>query len=250
MSKQRAIVLSLATFTFAALVIIGSALTGAANHIDNVHWIGNPLPPCFVDAKLCGGHVLGSDEIGRDMLIRLIVGARTTLIVSLCALVCAVLIATALAQLTRRVRFTKWVVSRIADAIASISPWPYVAVISSISIGKRGPLLDGLWLALWAGLLCWPALWRVMVEGWPADPLLKKFGRCWCMLILLFVTVDFFGYGVRPPLASLGNMLSNVQENMQIAWWAAVLPALCAFLLVLTIEVAVRIGGTSLDETS
>src|SRR5579884_1421430 len=44
------------------------------NAIDNVHWQGNPLPPCFVDASQCGGHSLGSDENGRDLLARLIFG--------------------------------------------------------------------------------------------------------------------------------------------------------------------------------
>src|SRR5215469_14130751 len=125
MTKRSAILLSVAILAFAALVIAGSALVGAANYIDNIHWIGSPLPPCFVDAKACGGHVLGTDEIGRDMLTRLIVGARTTLIVSLCALVCAGIFASGLAMLALRVQFAKMAVSRIADAISSISPWPY-----------------------------------------------------------------------------------------------------------------------------
>src|SRR5215469_7416873 len=38
------------------------------NFIDNVHWQGNPLPPCFQDAEQCGHHLLGSDEVGRDLL--------------------------------------------------------------------------------------------------------------------------------------------------------------------------------------
>lgn len=66
------------------------------NAIDNVHWQGNPLPPCFQDATACGGHVLGSDENGRDMLARLIFGARISLTVGVAAVVVELIIGTIL----------------------------------------------------------------------------------------------------------------------------------------------------------
>jgi peptide/nickel transport system permease protein len=62
--------------------------------IDNVHWQGPPVPPCFVDAHLCGGHVLGTDETGRDLLARLIFGARISLTVGVAAVIMELIIGT------------------------------------------------------------------------------------------------------------------------------------------------------------
>ena len=66
------------------------------NAIDQVHWQGNPLPPCFQDSHLCGGHTLGTDENGRDLLARLIFGARISLTVGVAAVIMELIIGTLL----------------------------------------------------------------------------------------------------------------------------------------------------------
>jgi peptide/nickel transport system permease protein len=66
------------------------------NAIDNVHWQGNPLPPCFQDASQCGRHTLGSDENGRDLLSRLMFGARISLTVGVAAVIMELIIGTLL----------------------------------------------------------------------------------------------------------------------------------------------------------
>ena len=243
MSKTTAVALSIFVIALTALIIAGSVLSGTADYIDAVHWVGSPLPPCFADATTCGGHILGTDGVGRDMLARLIVGARTTLVVALFALVCETLIAAALAQLAGRFDVVRRVVARVADAISSIPPWIYLLLLSAISLGKTEPLIGGLSLALWAAILCWPALWRLMIENWSPTPILKKVAHELSMFILAFVTVDFFGFGIQPPLASLGNMLVDMQADMQIAWWAASFPAIATFLIVFAIEIIARIGA-------
>ena len=59
-------------------------------------------------------------------------------------------------------------------------------------------------------------------------------------IIVLLATLDFFGHGIQPPTASWGNMLSDAQEDITIAWWAAVFPAICLFGAVLAIEIIRR----------
>jgi peptide/nickel transport system permease protein len=55
-------------------------------------------------------------------------------------------------------------------------------------------------------------------------------------IIILESTLSFLGFGIQPPTASWGNMLSDAQENITIAWWAAVYPGLCIFATVLAIN--------------
>jgi peptide/nickel transport system permease protein len=245
MPKRSVAGLSIAFVLLAIIIVASASLTETANYIDTAHWIGNPLPPCFVDSKLCAGHLLGTDEVGRDMLARLTVGLRTSLIVSLVALVFSVGIAALLALLARRSSVASMIVGRIADAISSISPWAYLMIVSAISLGKKEPILGGLWLALWGGILCWPALWRTMIATWSPRPILRKAERDLSTFLLVFAAVDFFGFGIQPPLPSLGNMLVNMQENMQIGWWIAVMPAIVIFALVLGVEITARVGEST-----
>ena len=70
------------------------------NAIDEVHWQGNPLPPCFQDAVACGAHSLGTDENGRDLLSRLMFGARISLTVGVAAVIMELFIGTLLGALS------------------------------------------------------------------------------------------------------------------------------------------------------
>jgi peptide/nickel transport system permease protein len=69
------------------------------NGIDEVHWQGNPVPPCFVSAAQCGGHFLGLDENGRDLLSRLMFGAQISLTVAVSAVIMELVIGTLLGAL-------------------------------------------------------------------------------------------------------------------------------------------------------
>src|SRR5579884_1003016 len=70
------------------------------NAIDEVHWQGTPLAPCFQDAAACGGHSLGTDENGRDLLSRLMYGARISLTVGVAAVIMELFIGTLLGALS------------------------------------------------------------------------------------------------------------------------------------------------------
>src|SRR5947209_5295799 len=64
--------------------------------IDQTWWHGDPVPPCFLAAAQCGHHLLGTDEVGRDLLSRLLFGAQISLEVSVFAVVVEITIGTVL----------------------------------------------------------------------------------------------------------------------------------------------------------
>jgi len=55
-------------------------------------------------------------------------------------------------------------------------------------------------------------------------------------VIITESTLSFLGFGIQPPTASWGNMLSNAQGTLEQAWWVAVLPGLCILVTVLAIN--------------
>ena len=55
-------------------------------------------------------------------------------------------------------------------------------------------------------------------------------------VIILESALSFLGFGIQPPTASWGNMLSNAEATLQDQWWAAVFPGLCILFTVLAIN--------------
>jgi peptide/nickel transport system permease protein len=241
MSKRRLIVAIVGLAAIVALFLAGRLTFDYSNAIDNVNWAGYPGLPCFLKAANCGGHILGTDEEGRDLLARLVVGAFVTLAVSLCALFLELVTYAAIQALARFTGNTvRYVVGRCADAVTAFTPWPFIMLVGGVLDVRQ---VEGWWrltiVVLVASVLMSARLIRRRL---PSADLPKTLAREWTTLILLLATIDFFGFGVMPPTASLGNMLADIQMNLQIAWWAAVLPGVSLFLICLLIEVAGRAG--------
>ena len=55
-------------------------------------------------------------------------------------------------------------------------------------------------------------------------------------VIIVESVLSFLGFGIQPPTASWGNMLSNAEATLQDQWWAAVFPGLCILFTVLAIN--------------
>ena len=245
MSKRARIGLAVVFIAIAALIVGAAALQSASVSIDNAHWAGYPMPPCFQNAKICGGHVLGTDENGRDLLARLVVGSRTSLGISFFTLLLELIFGIALGALARRggsvVRF---VILRSTDALASFPGWALVLAVMLLDWRThRSAFWIGTVVILTAALFS-PHVVRLVAGSVERSrlfaDLLAQAGRDAGQIILFLATVDFFGWGVQPPTPSLGNMLSNMQPNVEMAWWNAILPALCIFAFVFPLQIAVR----------
>jgi peptide/nickel transport system permease protein len=238
------------------------------NAIDNVHWQGTPLPPCFQDAAQCGGHPLGTDEVGRDLLSRLLFGARISLTVGLFAVLMEVIIGTTVGAIAGY--YGGWIdylLMRLTDVFLSIPLLPLLLVLTAIvaASSSKAALSFGV-IVLIVGLLIWPNVARLVRASFlslrerefceaaralgnsdariifrhllpnAVAPIVVQATLDVANVIVLESTLSFLGLGIQPPTASWGNMLANAQSNLETAWWAAVFPGLCILVTVLAIN--------------
>ncbi len=237
------------------------------NFIDPA-WQGNPLPPCFQDGAACAHHLLGSDEVGRDILSRLLFGARISLQVGIFAVVMEVVIGTILGAVAGYYGgWVDWLIMRITDVFLSIPLLPLLLVLTAIVAASSSKAALGFGvIVLIIGALSWPPVARLVRASFltlrerefaeaaravgnndlriifrhllpnAIAPIVVQATLDVANVIVLESTLSFLGFGIQPPTASWGNMLANAQANLQIAWWAAVFPGLCILITVLAIN--------------
>jgi peptide/nickel transport system permease protein len=265
--------LAIAGLVVLVLMVSGAVFAGQLapydpNAIDNVHWQGTPLPPCFQDASQCGGHPLGTDEVGRDLLSRLLFGARISLMVGLFAVLMEVVIGTTLGAISGYYGGrTDWAIMRVTDVFLSIPLLPLLLVLTAIvaASSSKAALNFGV-IVLIIGGLSWMSVARLVRASFlslrerefaeaaraignndgriifrhllpnAVAPIVVQATLDVAGVIILESTLSFLGLGIQPPTASWGNMLSNAQANLQTAWWAAVFPGLCILATVLSIN--------------
>ena len=238
------------------------------NAIDNVHWQGNPLPPCFQDATQCGGHLLGSDENGRDLLSRLMYGAQISLTVGVAAVIMELIIGTLLGAVAGYYGgWVDYVMMRVTDVFLSIPLLPLLLTLTAIvaASSSKASLGFGVIVVI-IGALSWPGVARLVRASYLSlrereyteaakalgngdtrimlrhllpnaiAPIIVQATLDVANVIVLESTLSFLGFGIQPPTASWGNMLANAESNLEVAWWAAVFPGLCILITVLAIN--------------
>ena len=212
---------------------------------------------------------LGTDESGRDVLSRLLVGGRVSLAVGLASMILSVTIGTAVGVLAGLgQRWADALLMRLTDATLSI---PTIFVVISV-LTFLGPSVPTLVLAIgatsWMGLarLVRGELFTLRAQGFveaaralgarPAAVLFRHLLPHLLPLILVNATIgvasailtesalSFLGLGVQPPVASWGNMLSGAQTTLFSHPSLAMYPGI---LIVLTV-VATNLLGDSLRD--
>ncbi|KRE01434.1 peptide ABC transporter permease [Bosea sp. Root381] len=204
---------------------------------------------------------LGSDELGRDLLSRIIYGTRVSLLVAVLSVLLSGAFGTALGLIAGYRRgWVETAVMRVADVFLSIP----AVLLAIITVAVLGPSLVNVVLVL--ALTRWPRYARVahaqtlatagmayvenavLAGGGNARILFRhilpniagtlivvatlEFG----LMVLFEAGLSFLGLGVQPPTASWGSMLSTGRNYVATAWWVATLPGLCLFALVLTVN--------------
>lgn len=210
-----------------------------------------------------GHHLLGTDEVGRDVWARLVYGARTSLIVGFGAVAIALLIGTILGLAAGFLgRWVDQLIMRFTDAVMSVPALLIVIVFVSIA----GPSLTSIVLVI--ALTSWTGTTR-LVRGQVlslrerefvlaaevigvsrfriiTDHLLPNllgplsviatFGIA--SAILIEAGLSFLGLGVRPPTASWGQMVNSATSPQVLLneTWIWVPPSIAIALTVLSVS--------------
>ena len=225
--------------------------------VDIQHRLG---PPAWMDGG-ARAHLLGTDQVGRDLLSRVIYGGRVSLIIGMAAVIVSssigVLLGLAAGYFAGRVDWT------IMTVINVMLTFPFVLLALAV-IAVLGPSLVNMIIVL--GVADWPLYARVIRAETMAirEREFVMAGRALGMshvrivfrqilpnlvsvivviatlqvarVIILESFLSFLGLGVQPPTPAWGNMLGEGRVYMLNSWWIATFPGLAIFITTLAIN--------------
>jgi len=207
---------------------------------------------------------LGLDNLGRDLLSRMIYGARMTLFVSFCATLLAFSLGVILSFVAAVMRgIVDMGLSRLNDLMMSIPTLIFalivlaalpqnlavligvMAVLDSTRVFRLGRAL-ALDIAVMdfveaARLRGEKTLWIVFREILPnaMTPLLAEFGLRLAFAVLFISTLSFLGLGIQPPTADWGGMVKDNKDGIIFGVSAALVPGAAIAALTISINLVV-----------
>ncbi len=213
---------------------------------------------------LGGEFVFGTDQIGRDLLSRLIFGARNTMALAIVSTTVSFTTGAVLGFIAAtRGGMTDQVLSRVVDVVISI-PTLIASLIVLSAVGTATPtlvLVIGIIYAMpvfriaravamdievmdyvEAARLRGEGLWWLMTrEILPnaLTPLAAEFGLRFCFVFLLIASLSFLGMGLQPPLADWGAMVRGNADGIAWGFMHPLLPAACIAALTIGINLLI-----------
>lgn len=231
----------------------------------NAQNVSNVLaPPVWAGGD--ADHLLGTDGLGRDVLSRLIHGARSSVLIS----VCAMLLGGTLGVLTGLAagflgRMVDAVIMRLGDVQLAL-PFILIAIVILGMMTDR----DAIHLILVLGVPAWIVYARIVrsrvlsereqdyvraAKTLGASPMRQMFRYVLPQvrsvvppialidlshLVVMESTLSFLGFGLSEPSVSWGQILAEGRQNMVVSPWLPILPGIAIMLTILSINLAVE----------
>jgi peptide/nickel transport system permease protein len=217
-------------------------------------------------------HPLGTDELGRDLLVRLLYGGQVSLLVGLTAAAASALIGTTVGLLSGYIggRLDAFLM-RLTDGVISLPLLPLLIVLAAIDLQKVGlpdAIIDSEQVSLYrivaiVAVVGWTTVARLVraaalsirerefvqaaqAQGASAlrvmtihilpnliSPIIVATTLSIGNVILLESVLSFLGLGIQPPIPSWGNLLTNAQELIWSAPGLAFYPGILIFVTVI-----------------
>ena len=245
---------------FGLVLVVGLLLVAAL-----APWLA-PYPdqgrgtPDVASASLApsGAHLFGTDQLGRDMLSRVLMGARPALLISISVVLGAALIGVPLGAIAGyRGGWIDEVLTRITEVFQSFPP----LLLAMVVVALLGPDLKNAALALVVSWWPWyarlvraearslrerPFVAAAQAIGVPSRTILRRhIVRNSMTPVLVQATVDigtvvlaagslaFIGLGAQPPSPDWGLMVAEGRSQIFTAWWISTFAGLAIFVTVL-----------------
>lgn len=234
--------------------IVGSVVAGKASTQDFASILS---PPGH------GGHLLGTDSLGRDVLAWVAQGIRTSLEVALGVVCLSSVVGCTVGVLAGFSRgWLDVVLMRLADIQLSIPPLPLFIAASAVVVNSMPTLIILVSIVGWVPYARL-ARTRVLAQRQRGYVMAARLaGRRRPAIILLHILpgirtevivlaslqagiallweagLSFLGLGLQPPYVSLGFLMSEGKEVLAQAWWVATFPGVALALLVVAFNLA------------
>ncbi|MCT6926131.1 oligopeptide ABC transporter permease [Metasolibacillus sp.] len=228
------------------------------------------VDPTNINQAPSSAHWLGTDKLGRDVLTRLMIAGRISLLVGLGAMIMSVAIGGVLGIISGFYRgIVDQIIMRIADILMTLPGLPLLFIMAAILSEWKVPTEYRIYIVmLMLSIVGWPGLARLVrsqilslserqfmqaTEALGLRDVRKLFKHLLPNIIPLLIvsgtlsvggailsesTLSFFGLGVVPPDASWGNMITSANSliDFQKRPWLWVPPGLAIFFTVISIN--------------
>jgi peptide/nickel transport system permease protein len=259
---NKVVALAIGFLTLLVVAAVFSNLVGAFDpYITNIRLRNKP--PMFTDPQTGRLYILGTDPLGRDLLARLLEGARVSLTVGLASVLVSGTFGFLLGLLAGY--FRGWVddvIMRLVDLQMSV-PSLLIALLVLYVLGPSLTIVifvlaitrwmvyarvtRGLMLSLRSELFVEAArsmgathartIFRHMVPNL-LGPIMILATLEMAVMLLTEASLSFLGLGIQPPQSSWGLMLAQGREYLTTAWWLVTFPGLAILLTTLSINLA------------